>query len=98
LKSLRDLTVINSIFLERAIECIERCAPASAEIAETALIEAGIARTRLRVEGIAATARRLQIPVPWSIEEYNARRFVVDPAAMSRIQEFLTVAQKRVSH
>lgn len=97
-RALRRLTDLRSIFLERAIECVERCVPASAESAETALVEAGIVRTRLRVEGIAATAKHLQIPVPWSIEECDGRRLVVNPVAVSRIQEFLTMARKRVSH
>lgn len=97
-KSLRALTVIRPIFLQKAIDCIERCVPASVESAEMALAEAGIARTSFRVEGIATTVKHLGLTIPWSIEKRNARQFVVNPEAMRHIRDFLTVARKRVSH
>ena len=96
-KSLRALTVIRPTFLRLAIECVERCVPASAESAELALIEAEIARSSFRLEGVATTAKHLGLPIFWSIEEWNARRFVVNSEAMSQIRDFLTVARKRVS-
>ena len=72
--------------------------PALVGTAESALVDAGIVRGRVRVEGIEATARQLDIAVPWSIEESNGQRFVANPAAMRRLGDFLTVARKRVSH
>jgi len=97
-KSLREPTVIKAAFLQSAIECVDQCVPARADSAEVALLKAGIARTRLRVEAIIATAKHLGIVIPWSIEEWNGRRFVVNPAAMCQVQELLRAVRKRVSH
>ncbi|MGI8989063.1 MAG: DNA-directed RNA polymerase subunit alpha C-terminal domain-containing protein [Bryobacteraceae bacterium] len=97
-KSLRPSTAIKPIFLEKAIGCVERCVPAYAEDAETALVDAGIIRTSFRVEGIEKTAKHLNVPAPWTTEIWNSRRLVVNPSAMRGIRDFFTAARKRVSH
>lgn len=96
--TLQPLTALKPMLLEKAVECVERCVPAYAEDAESALAKAGILRTSFRVESIEKTARYFEVAVPWTSETWNSRRFVVNPAAMHGIRDFFTAARKRVSH
>ena len=86
------------VFLPKALECVELCLPATVERAERALVDAGITRGNIRVEAIARTAKYLDIPLTWSIEEWNGRQVVVNPAATRQILEFFAEARRRVSH
>ena len=62
------------------------------------LLEQQLARSSLRAEGILATARALDIGVPWQIEELNSSRVVLGPSDCHRIKDFLSEARRRVTH
>src|SRR5206468_3472421 len=49
-------------------------------------------------EGISATARSLDIDVPWQIEELNSSRVIIGARDNDRIKDFFREARRRISH
>jgi len=84
--------------LHRSIDIIAQEAPCAAERAESVLVQHGLVRSPIRLEGILATAHILGIDVPWQIEEGNSFRAVVGPGDANGIREFHREARRRVSH
>jgi hypothetical protein len=84
--------------LHRAIEAIAHEAPCSGEQAEAALLEQGLVRSQLRVEGVLATARALDIDVPWQMEEWNSFRAVMNAGDVDRTHNFHVEARRRIGH
>lgn len=85
-------------FLRKAVAAIESCAPAVAEKAEHALLEAAIVRRSWRCESIAATARHFGLDVPWRVFTSNGARLVVHRSATQQLEKFIAEAKGRVSH
>ena len=96
--SVQRPTGIDLTFLKRAIACIEACIPSVPERAEAALVDAGLVRERFRLESIIATAKALDVPVPWRLESWTGGRLVVNDKASNQIRRFHSEAKRRVSH
>jgi hypothetical protein len=96
--SMQNRRLSDAAFLRRAIETIARQAPCSGEQAEAALLEQGLVRSQLRVESILATARALDINVPWQMEERNSFRVVMNAGDVDRTRNFHVEARRRISH
>lgn len=86
-----------SSFLNRAIKVISEVAPCTAEQAERALLDQEIVRSPIRVEGVLATARALDIDVPWRIQRNSSSRVIVGPSHEDRIADFIREAKRRIS-
>jgi hypothetical protein len=88
----------DSQFLNRTIAMIARQMPCSGEQAEEMLLEQGLVRSRIRLDGILATARALHIDVPWQIEECNSFRVVMTAGDVDKARNFHVEARRRISH
>ena len=98
-KSLEGWSMPATSFLNRAIEAISHDAPCFAERAEALLLEQKIVCSPMRIEGILATARVLDIDVPWQIVRQDSSRVVCDIADGERHQGlYPRGASCRISH
>jgi hypothetical protein len=88
----------DSQFLYRTIAMIARQMPCSGEQAEKMLLEEGLVRSRMSVDGILATARALDIDVPWQIKKCGSFRAVMTAGDIDKAHNFHVEARRRISH